>query len=73
MKRFFAFKGDCYYPSAAMGDFVGDFDTVDDAVCALTYRYMTSKAWDDAMQWACIWDSETRAEVWSDAMLPTAS
>ena len=32
MKQFLLFMGDQYYPSKAWNDFVGDFDTLEDAL-----------------------------------------
>lgn len=31
MKRYMAFAGDTYYPSGGWGDFIGDFDGLDEA------------------------------------------
>jgi hypothetical protein len=72
MERYLAFKGDDYYPSQGMGDFVGDFARLEDAVAALTTEYKTQKAWSDSSMWAVVWDSESRADVWDNWMLPEA-
>ncbi len=72
MERYLAFKGDDYYPSQGMGDFVGDFAKLEDAVAALTTKYTTQKAWNDSSMWAVVWDSESRADVWDNWMLPEA-
>ena len=32
MKRYFLFGGDCYYPGGGASDFIGAFDTLDDAI-----------------------------------------
>jgi hypothetical protein len=72
MERYLAFKGDDYYPSEGMGDFVGDFAKLEDAVAALTATYTTQKDWNDSNRWAVVWDSESRADVWDNWMLPQA-
>lgn len=72
VQRYLAFKGDCYYPSKGMGDFVGDFAKLEDAIAALTADHKTQKAWSDDDRWATVWDSEIRADVWDNRMLPEA-
>ncbi len=72
MQQYLAFKGDCYYPSQGMGDFVGDFAKLEDAITALTTDNTTQKAWSDDCKWAVVWDSESRADVWDNWMLPGA-
>lgn len=72
MERYLAFKGDDFYPSQGMGDFVGDFAKLEDAVAALTKKYTTQKAWNDYCVWALVWDSESRSDVWDNCMLPKA-
>jgi len=32
MKRYWLFAGDNYYPTGGMGDFIGSYDSVDDAI-----------------------------------------
>jgi hypothetical protein len=72
MKQYLAFKGDCNYPSQGMGDFVGDFANLEDAIASLTTDNKTQKAWSDDYKWAVVWDSESRADVWDNWMLPGA-
>ncbi|MFN8962494.1 MAG: hypothetical protein ACK5YV_13195 [Betaproteobacteria bacterium] len=72
MQQYLAFKGDCYYPSQGMGDFVGDFAKLEDAIAALTTDNKTQKAWSHDSKWAVVWDSESRAYVWDNRMLPWA-
>lgn len=52
-----------------MGDFFGDFDTLEDAVETLTTNIKTRKFWDNTKEYAEIWDSQIRKNVWDDNML----
>ena len=72
MQRYLAFTGEQYYPSQGMGDFVGDFAKLEDAVDKLTEKNRTQKAWEDDRSWALVWDSETRSNAWDAWMLPEA-
>lgn len=55
-KRYWLFSGARYYPNGGMDDFVGDFDTTEEAKASVT----TTETGD---QWAEIYDSETREPV----------
>jgi len=49
MKRFFLFHWDGYYPEGGMNDFLGDFDTIEEAKEAYfneKYRYDNRQIWD---------------------------
>lgn len=70
MRQYLAFKGDCYYPNKGMGDFVGDFDNLADAITSMTTDKKTRGEWDDACEWAVVWDSDRRDDAWTDRMLP---
>lgn len=48
MKRFLLFKGDDYYPQGGFDDFVGSYDTVDEAMDAHK---------PESCQWAHVADS----------------
>lgn len=61
MKRYYAFYGDLYYPRRGMRDFIGDFDTIEEAKAAIT-----RKNTDDSLSFEVIWDSHERKEVYSD-------
>ena len=69
MKRYFAFRGDYHYPKEGMADFVGDFDTLDDAIATLTEGNKTIKKRDYNYDWAVVWDSNSRSHVWDATML----
>ena len=56
MKRYLLFGGDDYYPAGGWGDFLGDFDSVPDAVAAAASHPMKP-------QWAEVVDTETMATV----------
>lgn len=71
MKRYFAFKGEVYYPSKGMEDFVGDFENLEDAIVALTVDHKTQKAWSNNSEWAVVWDSDSRENVWDNWMADT--
>jgi hypothetical protein len=58
MKRYFLFMGDTYYPSRGMGDFFGDFDSVDEAK-EHTGKYSTRD-----FDWVIVYDSVERKEVY---------
>jgi len=70
VKRFLAFKGDECYPCQGMEDFVGDFDTLESAVDALTVTHKTQTAWRADSMWAVVWDSECRSDAWDHRALP---
>lgn len=78
MKRYMTFRGSYYYPLPCMQDFVGDFDTLEEAVrVALSgkqpYRSRTipDDIPDDVLFklgtsiWACVWDCEEHKNAWS--------
>lgn len=73
MKRYLAFNGSVYYPSGGIDDFLGDFETIEEAIEAVTEKVMEDQdhyededvedRWKYA--WAHVWDSETRKKAWS--------
>lgn len=65
MKRYFAFYGDCYYPSGGMGDFVGDFDTVDECNNYIDLLHSKNRPNDIIWEWAwkSIWDSQNKTYI----------
>jgi hypothetical protein len=61
MKRYLAFYGDIYYPSSGMGDFIGDFDTVEEAVSKIEMEENGGK-W--AFNYGSVYDSYLGKDVW---------
>lgn len=63
MKQYFAFYGDCYYPSGGMDDFIGDFDTEEEALQAIKKEYAKIITYDSF--WSQIWDTVNNIEIYS--------
>ena len=65
MKQYFAFYGDYYYPSGGMDDFVGDYDTKEEAIEAIEKTHLKNRPDDKVWEWAWgnVWDSKDRIEV----------
>ena len=60
MKRFLAFAGPQYYPETGMLNFVGDFDSMDEA---LGKAIPTAKESSENLHWYQVFDSETNAII----------
>lgn len=60
MKRFLAFAGANYYPDAGMLGFVGDFDSMDEA---LGKAIPAAKECNENSHWYQVFDSETNAII----------
>ena len=67
MKRFLAFRNSIYYAAGGMNDFLGDFDTFEEAQEAV--RGGTDK-WEKEYwktepraEWGHVWDSDTRENL----------
>lgn len=63
MKRFIAFYGAVYYPSGGMNDFVGDFDTLEEAKISIEKEF-NEKTHGNKYEWGHVWDSENKQKVW---------
>jgi hypothetical protein len=66
MKRYLAFYGDNYYPNGGMDDFVGSYDTLDEAKSAVSEEHLKRThpphySWDS--MWAHIYDSVSDSEA----------
>lgn len=66
MKEYLAFYGQCYYPSAGMEDFIGDFDTIEEADKALEEANkkewgITQPEWD--ISFGIVWSVSQRKNV----------
>lgn len=66
MKRYLAFYGNEYYPMGGMEDFVGDFDTEEDAKDAIIKAKKLNNRIDEgwAYDWAQIYDTEIKRIVY---------
>lgn len=66
MKRYLAFHGDKYYASEAMGDFIGDFDTLEEAARVIMEAEEKARRdydhWE--FKWGIVYDIELRKNVW---------
>jgi hypothetical protein len=61
MKKYIAFYGLHYYPDGGMGDFIGDFDTIDEAQIAILKQKELMRPEDKGKweyDWAHIYDLE---------------
>lgn len=59
MKRFLVFCCDTYYPRGGMDDFVGDFDTIEEASTVLDKAYEKI----EYSGFGHVWDSDVRKKV----------
>jgi hypothetical protein len=59
MKRYLIFRGEQYYPSPGMQDFLTDADTINEAIDLLR-----AERDEDDFDWAHIYDTEQREIVW---------
>ncbi len=69
MKKYLAFYGEVYYPSQGMGDFIGDFDTLEEAIERINKKNLDEDKglWD--YYWGNIYDTELKEEVWERQFL----
>ncbi len=67
MKKYLAFYGDVYYPIGGMDDFLGEYDTKEEAIEAIEESHKllrpTDLVWE--WSWASIWDTQEKIEVYS--------
>lgn len=59
MKRYMTFSCDQYEPSGGMGDFVGDFDALDETVCHLQSLDCPNGTY------VSVWDIGENREAWA--------
>lgn len=76
MKKYLAFYGLIYYPEGGMSDFIGDYDTIEDAINAINENKVKNGMFDDdddnkkdtdvdwIRSWCHIWDSQERSIVY---------
>ena len=65
MKRYLVFYGSIYYPVGGMNDFIGDFDTKEDAIKLIETTNEKEDDGDFEYRWANVWDSKDRIEIYS--------
>jgi len=65
MKRYLTFYGAVYYPSGGMDDFIGDFDTKEEAIEFIRVTNMKEDDGDFEYNWANVYDTKDRIEVYS--------
>ncbi len=65
MKRYLAFYGAVYYPGGGMDDFIGDFDTKEEAIEFIRATNMKEDGGDFEYNWANVYDTKNRIEVYS--------
>lgn len=64
MKRYLAFYGWAHYPKGGMYDFIGDFDTKEEAIDGIEKHHKEEGyVWHDV--WANVYDTNDRIEVYS--------
>lgn len=61
MKRYFGFAGSFYYPNGGMRDFIGFYDTIEDATKGI--KDYLNENWVSSDYWAHVWDSETKQTI----------
>lgn len=67
MKNYLAFFGSVYYPCGGMDDFIGDYDTLEEAMQAIEDAHKKYSPEDDKWlsRWANVWSVKDRMEVYS--------
>lgn len=67
MKTYLSFYGDCHYPRGGMNDFIGDYDTKEEAIQAIEEAHRKKNP-DDLMwerAWGSVWSTRDRIEVFT--------
>ena len=67
MKQFLAFFGETFYPKGGMSDLIGEFDTLEEAIQAITDAHrehdIHNHGWDGHV-WCHVYDIENRAFIY---------
>lgn len=65
MKEYLAFYGAVYYPSGGMNDFIGDYETLEEAIQSINKKHREESyldSWDYA--WASVWSTKDEGIVY---------
>jgi hypothetical protein len=65
MKKYLAFYGAVYYPSGGMDDFIGDYETLEEAIQSIEERHKQESyldSWD--YHFASVWSTEDMGVVY---------
>ena len=65
MKRYLAFYGKTHYSRAAMRDYFGSFDTLEDAIRAIDIAHELYERTNYYGIYGIVWDSKTMLEVYN--------
>jgi len=65
MKNYLAFYGSIYYPCGGMDDLLGDFDTLEEAIEAITKKNIESDGGSWNYCWANVYSQQDRIEVYT--------
>jgi hypothetical protein len=65
MKRYLTFYGAVYYPRGGMDDFIGDFDTKEEAIECIKLKNEKEDGGSFKYCWANVYDTEDRIEVYT--------
>lgn len=68
MKQFLAFYGWFYYPSGGMDDFIGDFNSLGDAIKSVK-KQKKKDGEDFTTVWGHVWDSKHKKIVWKSPVI----
>jgi len=65
MKRYLAFYGAVYYPGGGMDDFIGDFETKQEAIDCIELKNKKEDDGNFNYCWANVYDTEDRIETYT--------
>jgi len=67
MKNYLSFYGDVYYPRGGMDDFIGDYDTKEEAIKAIEEAHLKKHPYDKKWEWAWgnVWSSQDKINVFT--------
>ncbi len=69
MKRYLAFYGQTYYPLEAMGNFINDFDDLEEAKESIFIKEKEDCNNNFEYGWGLIWDTQIREYVFSKGII----